>query len=144
MRVFANSTTGFATADEPVRGNPEGAIYPLRTIDGGHRWTIDGPEFMLPGTAQAGVALGELGIANRNEYWAYGPGSQILFVTDSAGRSWYEVPFGTSVQSVSRVGRDLFAYVDVSNATDSRGATWQYASSDGGRIWRFTTLTPPA
>jgi hypothetical protein len=131
-RVFANSATGFALA------NDDQAQYPVRTADAGQHWRIDGPQLHVD-AADAPEGVGSVGLVGPRTYFAYG--SSVVDVTTDAGRTWWETYLGELVVAVvPGPGNRLVAYVQqqLSN-TSTSAATRQYVSTDGGRQWRYST-----
>jgi hypothetical protein len=125
-RVFAGPSVGFALADDNQ------AQYPVRSIDGGSRWRIDGPQVHID-AADGPEGVGYVGVRGPRTYYAYG--SQAIDVSPNGGRTWWEtfVP-GLAAAVVSNAEGHLVAYVQPGS-----GVTWQYVSSDGGRHWRYST-----
>jgi hypothetical protein len=132
-RVFSGSRDGFALA------NVASATYPARTTDGGQHWTINGPQFHID-AADAPEAVNSVGIVNAHTYFAFG--SEVADVTTNAGKSWWETGMSDGVAAVvAGPGGKLFAYVygQTSKNRPDKVVVWQYVSSDGGRIWKYTT-----
>jgi len=133
LRVFANATVGFSMA------GVSSAQYPVRTLDGGRTWRVDGPQFHVD-AADAPEAVGYVGLIDARTYYAWG--SSVDDVTTDGGRSWWETFVGGTVVAVVPGSKgDLLAYVqtEVVNSNPNRVVTWQYVSRDGGRHWRYTT-----
>lgn len=132
-RVFANASDGFALAN---RGP---AQYPVRSLDGGRSWRIDGPQLHV-NAADGAEGVGYVGLVGARTFFAYG--SSVVDVTTNAGRTWWETYLGELVVAVVPGPRnDLVAYVQqqLNNNSLSPAATWQYVSRDGGHHWSYTT-----
>lgn len=129
-RVFANAHVGFALAGV---GN---AQFPVRSLDGGRTWRVDGPAVHVD-AADGAEGVGYVGVSGPRTFFAYG--SSVVDVTTDGGRSWWETYLGELVVAVVPVGgAQLVAYVQQSLDPQGIGpvATWQYVSRDGGRHWR--------
>lgn len=133
-RVFANASVGFALADV---GD---AQYPVRSVDRGRTWRIDGPQVHVD-AADGPEGVGHVGVAGPRTFFAYG--SSVVDVTTDGGRTWWETFLGELVVAVVPGPRnELLAYVQ--QQVDSEGSslaatTWQYVSGDGGRHWVYST-----
>lgn len=131
-RVFANDTVGFALA------NSNNAQYPVRSLDRGLTWRIDGPQFHVD-AADAPEGVGLVGMASRRTYFAYG--SSVVDVTTNGGRRWWEAFLGELVVAVvPGSGHRLVAYVQNEvNSNFKHVPTIQYVTKDGGRHWNYST-----
>lgn len=130
-RAFTDGEHGFGLA------NLDNETYPAASSDGGMTWRIDGPVFHID--AADGVSgVGYTGAANARTYFAYG--SSVVFVTTDAGRHWWGAYLGELVLSVVAQNGQLIAVVQQQASPDtesSTAVTWVYASTDGGRVWRY-------
>jgi hypothetical protein len=126
-RVFVSASRGYGLADTGQ------AQYPVLSTDGGHSWRIDGPQLHVD-AADAPEAITTLGAVGRNTVYAYGP--SVIDVSSNGGRTWYQIfpeQFVSAV--VPGLQGGLAAYLQ-------NGSTiWQYVSGDGGRHWRYSTVT---
>lgn len=132
-RVFASATVGFSMA------GVSSAQYPVRTLDGGRIWRVDGPQFHVD-AADGPEAVGHVGLVDARTYYAWG--SSVVDVTTNGGRTWWETFMGELVVAVTPgPENNLLAYVQnqVGN-NSSHVVTRQYVSDDGGRHWRYTTV----
>lgn len=132
-RVFANTSDGFALANEGS------AQYPVDTVNGGRLWRIDGPQVHID-AADGAEGVGYVGVAGPRTFFAYG--SSAVDVTTNGGRTWWECFLGELVTAVvPNPEGDLVAYVQqsVSNDRINPAVTWQYTSRDGGRHWLYST-----
>jgi hypothetical protein len=129
QRVFTDAAHGFALASVGQ------AQYPAATSNGGRTWNTDGPALHL-NAAQAPFVVVQIGAAGRRTVFAYGSG-QVIDTTSDGGRHWYRAVFnGLPMAVVRNVRGHLVAFVD---GETGGGATSQYVSRDGGRIWRYDT-----
>jgi hypothetical protein len=131
--VFANGRVGFALANDGQ------AQYPVLTTDGGRAWRLDGPQLHVD-AADAPEAVTSVGVAGTRTFYAYG--SSAVDVTTNGGRTWWETFLGELVVAVvPGPRRELIAYVQqsIGRPTAEALVTWQYVSSDGGRLWRYST-----
>jgi hypothetical protein len=131
QRVFINAGDGFALADT------DSAQYPAETTDGGTTWTTFGPALHL-NALQAPLAVTEIGVANRRTVYFYGSG-QAVDVTSDGGKQWWRT--FTEELSLAVVPGISGRLVWVTQDSPNGGAafTWTYESSDGGRVWHYTT-----
>ncbi len=131
QRVFIDSEHGFALADT------DSAQYPAETTDGGASWKTFGPALHL-NALQAPLAVTEIGVANRRTVYFYGSG-QAVDVTSDGGRQWWRT--FTEELSLAVVPGISGRLVWVTQDSPNGGAafTWTYESSDGGRVWHYTT-----
>lgn len=132
-RVFANRQDGFAL------GNDGGAQYPVRSVDGGRSWRIDGPQFHID-AADGAEGVGFVGVASASTLYAYG--SSAVDVSTNAGRTWRETFLGELVVAVvPQSSKTLVAYVQQQRSSNNidRAVTWQYVTRDGGHHWSYTT-----
>lgn len=90
-RVFANASVGFALADV---GD---AQYPVRSVDRGRTWRIDGPQVHVD-AADGPEGVGHVGVAGPRTFFAYG--SSVVDVTTDGGRTWWETFLGELVVAV--------------------------------------------
>ena len=131
-RVFASAADGFALA------SVGGAQYPARSLDGGRRWRIDGPQVHVD-AADGAEGVEFVGLAGPRTFFTYG--SEVVDVTTDAGRTWWETFLGELVVAVvPGSGNALVAYVQQQSSENStnRAVTWQYVTRDGGRHWSYT------
>jgi hypothetical protein len=133
QRIFVNAHDGFAMA---ATGE---AQYPARTTDGGASWKTFGPALHV-NAAQAPLAVTDIGVANRRTVYFYGSG-QVVDVTTDGGKQWWQT-FTTElslavVPGVS--GRLVWITQDSTGNNGTNAATWPYESTDGGRVWHYTT-----
>lgn len=133
QRVFTDGTHGFALADVAQ------AQYAAATTDGGRTWRTDGPALHV-NAAQAPLVVLNIGVASLRTVFAFG-GGQVIDATSTGGAKWYQALFQGLVMAVVRnPSGHLVAFIDAStNSSGSRGVTWQYVSSNGGRTWRYDT-----
>ena len=110
-RVFANTSDGFALA------NHGSAQYPVRSVDGGRSWRIDGPQLHVD-AADGAEGVGYVGLVGPRTFFAYG--SSVVDVTTNGGRTWWETYLGELVVAVVPGPRnDLVAYVQQQLNNDS-------------------------
>jgi hypothetical protein len=138
VRVFANSTRGFALATTGA-----GETYPATTINAGGTWRVNGPVFHIP-AADAPQVVTQVGMTNGRTYFAWGGpfGGNVVNVTSDGGKRWYQTFLGGAVLSVVSDGpHKLIAVAEVTTGAVGSpvAATWLYVSRDGGRHWRYTT-----
>jgi photosystem II stability/assembly factor-like uncharacterized protein len=133
--AFATSRVGYAL------GGPLGSTFPLKTVNGGRRWFIDGPAFFLP-VADGAAAVGDMSAASASEAYAYGgpgAGSSIAITTDG-GKQWWRAWLGQALVAVSQRGSDLWALAAGPTRSSSVNAVplmLLYDSADGGRTWTY-------
>ncbi len=131
-RVFAGARVGFALA------NVGAAQYPVRSLDGGRTWHIDGPQVHID-AADGAEGVGYAGVTGPRTFFAYG--SSVVDVTTDGGRTWWEAYLGELVVAVvPGAGHKLIAYVQQQLASNHIRpvTTWQYVSGDGGRQWVYS------
>jgi hypothetical protein len=130
-RIFVDDKHGFALADTG------GAQYSAATTDGGKTWRIDSPALHL-NAAQAPLAVTDLGAASRKTIFAFASG-QVIDTSSDGGKTWYRAFFvDGETMAVVAVADRLIAFVDISTSnTSSKGVTWQFVSTDGGRTWKY-------
>jgi hypothetical protein len=129
-RVFANASVGFALA------GVGDAQYPVRSVDAGRTWRIDGPQVHVD-AADGPEGVGFVGVAGRRTFFAYG--SSVVDVTTDGGRTWWETFLGELVVAVVPGPRgELLAYVQQQLGRGLAAATRQYVSHDGGRHWVYS------
>jgi hypothetical protein len=133
QRVFVNAHDGFALA---AVGE---AQYPAETADGGAVWKTFGPALHL-NAAQAPLAVTEVGAANAHTVYYYGSG-QAVDVTSDGGKTWWRTFCSElSLAVVPGVGHRLvWITQDGVGANGDKAVTWPYVSTDGGRVWHYTT-----
>jgi photosystem II stability/assembly factor-like uncharacterized protein len=129
-RVLANASVGFALA------GVGDAQYPVRSVDGGRTWRIDGPQVHID-AADGPEGVGYVGVAGPRSFFAYG--SSAVDVTTDGGRTWWEAFLGELVVAVVPGPRnELLAYVQQQLGQSLAAATRQYVSRDGGRHWVYS------
>ncbi|HTU87918.1 MAG TPA: hypothetical protein VMF57_20235 [Solirubrobacteraceae bacterium] len=133
QRVFINQRVGFAL------GAVGQAQYPAKTTDGGAVWKTFGPA-LHENAAQAPLAVTEIGVANARTVYFYGSG-QVVDVTSDGGKQWWQAfSQELSVAVVPGIGRRLLWFTqDSFGANGTNAVTWPYVSTDGGRVWHYTT-----
>jgi photosystem II stability/assembly factor-like uncharacterized protein len=118
-----------------------GSTFPLKTVDGGRTWFVDGPAFFLP-VADGAAAVGDMSAGSATEAYAYGgpeAGSSIVITTDG-GKQWWRAWLGQALVAVSQHGRDLWALAagpTASSSVNSAPSMLLYDSGDGGRTWTY-------
>ena len=133
VRVFANGSDGFALA------NDQEAQYPVRSVDGGQTWRIDGPQLHVD-AADGPQGVGFVDVDGPRTLFAYG--SSVVDVTTNAGGTWWQAYLGELVVAVvPQSAHTLVAYVQQQTKPDSvrHALTWQYVSRNGGRSWTYST-----
>ncbi len=152
--AFATPRVGYAL------GGPFASSFPLKTVDGGRNWFIDGPAFFRP-VADGASVVGDMTAASASEAYAYGGpygGSSIVITTDG-GKQWWRAWLGQALLAVSQHGSDLWALAagpttSSSNALPPKmllydsggdGRTWTYRSTlSGARGWSADLARPSA
>jgi len=131
-RVFVSSNVGFAL------GAVGDAQYPAETTNGGASWKTFGPALHV-NAAQAPLSVTEVGAVNSRVVYFYGSG-QAVDVTSDGGKHWYRaLAPELSLAVVPGVsGRLVWIVQDGVNGSGN-AATWQYVSSDGGKVWHYST-----
>lgn len=133
QRVFVSSRVGFAL------GSVGQAQYPAETLNGGATWKTFGPALHVD-AAQAPLSVTAVGAVNKRVVYFYGSG-QAVDVTSDGGRHWYRaLAPELSLAVVPGVpGRLVWLVQDDLGTTGNAAATWQYVSTDGGKVWRYST-----
>jgi len=132
-RVFVDARHGFALASLGQ------AQYPAATQDGGRTWRIDGPALHL-NAAQAPLVVLSVGAASKRTWFAFGGpgGGQAVDVTSDGGKHWWRAILGEVVLAVvAEEDGKLFAVAQGAGGSGGTAVNWVYASSDGGRHWRY-------
>jgi hypothetical protein len=116
----------------------EGAVYPVKTGNGGRTWHTDGPALFLP-TADAPLAVSTVTASTKSLQYAYGGGGSVVDVTRGGGPTWRSALFDGVVMAVvpGNAPNELIAYVDTGSA--STGGTYQFVTKNGGLSWSYTT-----
>jgi hypothetical protein len=132
-RVFVNNTDGFAL------GAIDDAQYPAKTTDGGTIWKTFGPALHV-NAAQAPLAVTQVGASTKHTVYYYGSG-QVVDVTNDGGKQWWQaLTEELSVAVVPGASGRLVWFTQVSvNGTDANAVTWPYISTDGGKVWHYST-----
>jgi hypothetical protein len=133
QRTFTDARHGFALASVAE------ADYPVATSDGGKTWKTDGPALHLH-AAQAPLVVTDVSVVSRSTVLAWGGGGQVIDATANAGKTWYRSLFtdGSPLAVVRAQGGHLLAFV----GSFTGASTWEYASTNGGRSWRYVVPTP--
>ena len=88
-------------------GGPCGAI--IRTTDGGRNFTaVPTPQASLTTSASQGSAYSQLGFADNQNGYAYGPA---LYATHNGGRTWVHVNVGGTVTALAISNGQAYAVV---------------------------------
>lgn len=118
----------------------EGAVYPVRTGNGGLSWHTGGPALFLP-TADAPLAISTVTAATKTLQYAFGGGGSVVDVTRDGGPQWRGALFPGEVVAVvpGTATNELVAFVD--GGEGRSGPTWQYVTRNGGLSWTYTTAT---
>jgi hypothetical protein len=132
QRVFVDRRHGFALAatDE--------ADYPAETTNGGVTWKTFGP-VLHEDAAQGPLVVTEVGALNRRTIYFYGA-SQSVDVTNDGGKQWWRT-FSEEL-SLAVVPGDTGRLVWITQegyGSGNNAVTWPYESTDGGKIWHYTT-----
>jgi hypothetical protein len=116
----------------------EGAVYPVKTGNGGRTWHTDGPALFLP-TADAPLAVTTVTASTKSLQYAFGGGGSVVDVTRGGGPTWRSALFDGVVMAVvpGSTGDELIAFVDT--GSDRNGTTYQYVTRNGGVSWSYTT-----
>jgi hypothetical protein len=132
QRVFVSGDVGFAL------GAVGEAQYPAETTNGGASWKTFGPALHV-NAAQAPLSVTEVGAANKRVVYFYGSG-QAVDVTSDGGKHWYRA-FAPelSLAVVPGVSGRLVWIVQNGINGSGNAVTWQYVSSDGGKVWHYST-----
>ena len=133
QRIFINKRVGFAL------GGVGEAQYPAKTTDGGAVWKTFGPALHV-NALQAPLSVTQIGVANAHTIYFYGSG-QVVDTTGDGGKHWWQAfTQELSAAVVPGIGRRLVWFTQTSNSANlSNAVTWTYVSSDGGKVWRYTT-----
>jgi hypothetical protein len=133
QRVFINQRVGFAL------GAVGQAQYPAKTTDGGAVWKTFGPALHV-NAAQAPLSVTAVGVANARTIYYYGSG-QVVDATGDGGKHWWRAfTEELSVAVVPGVGSRLLWFTQTSTGPNGTNAvTWPYVSTDGGKVWHYTT-----
>jgi hypothetical protein len=133
QRVFINKRVGFAL------GGVGQAQYPAKTTDGGAVWKTFGPALHV-NAAQAPLAVTEIGVLNARTIYFYGDG-QVVDSTGDGGKHWWQAfTQDLSAAVVPGFGGRLLWFTQTSvGANGTNAVTWTYVSSDGGKVWHYTT-----
>jgi photosystem II stability/assembly factor-like uncharacterized protein len=131
QRVYVNANDGFALAAVGA------AQYPAETTNGGTSWSTFGPALHL-NAAQAPLSVTSVGAANAHTVYYYGAG-QAVDVTSDGGKTWWRTFCSELSLAVvpGAAGRRVWITQDSPNG--GAALTWPYESSDGGRVWHYTT-----
>lgn len=133
QRVFVNRRIGFALGDLGE------AQYPAKTTDGGTVWKTFGPALHV-NAAQAPLAVTEIGVKNARTVYFFGSG-QVVDATGDGGKHWWRAfTQELSVAVVPGIGRRLLWFTQTQvNANSNNAVTWTYVSTNGGKVWHYTT-----
>jgi hypothetical protein len=133
QRVFINKRVGFAL------GGVGEAQYPAKTTDGGAVWKTFGPA-LHENAAQAPLAVSQIGVLNARTIYFYGDG-QVVDTTGDGGKHWWRAfTQELSAAVVPGVSPRLVWFTQTTvGASSSNAVTWTYVSSDGGKVWHYTT-----
>jgi hypothetical protein len=131
QRVFVNAHDGFALA--AVRE----AQYPAQTTDGGATWKTFGPALHV-NAAQAPLAVTSVGASNAHTVYFYGAG-QAIDVTSDGGKTWWRTLCPELSLAVVPGVSGRLVWITQNAPTGGAALTWPYESSDGGRVWHYTT-----
>jgi hypothetical protein len=127
----------------------EGAVYPVKTGNGGRTWHTDGPALFLPTMLFGDEVLSpdridELDVttvtaSTKSLQYAFGGGGSVVDVTRGGGPTWRSALFDGVVMAVvpGSTGDELIAFVDT--GSDRNGTTYQYVTRNGGVSWSYTT-----
>jgi hypothetical protein len=133
QRVFVDGRHGFALS---ATGE---AQYPAQTTNGGATWKTFGPALHL-NAAQAPLGVTDVGAANRRTVYFYGSG-QVVDITSDGGKQWWRA--FTEELSLAVVpgasGRLVWITQDSTGNNGSHAVTWPYVTTDGGKVWHYTT-----
>jgi hypothetical protein len=131
QRVFVTANIGFALS---ATGE---AQYPARTTDGGKTWATFGPALHV-NAAQAPFSVTEVGAAGKRTVYFYGSG-QAVDVTSDGGAHWYRaLAPELSLAVVPGAGKRLVWIVQDSVGSSNVASTWQYVSTNGGKVWKYS------
>jgi hypothetical protein len=131
QRVYVNGHDGFALA---AVGE---AQYPAETTDGGASWSTFGPALHV-NALQAPLSVTDVGAANAHTVYYYGSG-QAVDVTSDGGKTWWRTLCPELSLSVVPGASGRLVWITQDSPTGGAALTWPYESSDGGRVWHYTT-----
>lgn len=133
QRVYVNNKLGFAL------GSVGQAQYPAKTTDGGAIWRTFGPALHVD-AAQAPLSVTQIGVANARTIYFYGSG-QVVDATGDGGRHWWRAfTDELSAAVVPGFGRRLVWFTQTTvGSNSSKAVTWVYTSTNGGKVWHYTT-----
>jgi len=133
QRVFVNNKDGFAL------GGIGEAQYPAETTDGGAVWKTFGPALHIA-AAQAPLSVTQVGASNEHTVYFYGSG-QVVDVTSDGGKQWWQALTEELSMAVvpGATGRLVWFTQDTVTGNDAKAVTWPYVSTDGGKVWRYST-----
>jgi photosystem II stability/assembly factor-like uncharacterized protein len=133
QRVFVSSKVGFAL------GAVGEAQYPAETTDGGASWKTFGPALHV-NAAQAPLSVTAVGAVNKRVVYFYGSG-QAVDVTSDGGKHWYRAlaPELSLAVVPGASGRLVWIVQDGLGSSGNTAVTWQYVSTDGGKVWHYST-----
>jgi hypothetical protein len=133
QRVFVSAQVGFAL------GAVGEAQYPAESIDGGASWKTFGPALHVD-AAQAPLSVTEVGALNKRTVYFYGAG-QVVDVTGDGGKQWWQAvgPELSLAVVPTFSGRLVWLVQDGVGTNGTNAVTWQYVSSNGGKVWHYTT-----
>jgi photosystem II stability/assembly factor-like uncharacterized protein len=131
QRVYVNAHDGFALA---AVGQ---AQYPAETTDGGASWKTFGPALHV-NAAQAPLAVTSVGAANAHTVYYYGAG-QAVDVTSDGGKTWWRTLCSELSLAVVPGVSGRLVWITQDSPRGGAALTWPYESTDGGRVWHYTT-----
>jgi hypothetical protein len=131
QRVYANAHDGFALA---AVGE---AQYPAETTDGGASWSTFGPALHV-NALQAPLSVTNIGAANAHTVYYYGSG-QAVDVTSDGGKTWWRALCPELSLAVVPGASGRLVWITQDSPNGGAALTWPYESSDGGRVWHYTT-----
>lgn len=133
QRVFINRRVGYALGDFGS------AQYPAKTTDGGATWKTFGPALHV-NALQAPLAVTEIGVKNARTIYFFGSG-QVVDATGDGGKHWWRAfSQELSVAVVPGIGSRLLWFTQsAAGASATNAVTWPYVSTDGGKVWHYTT-----
>jgi hypothetical protein len=131
QRVYVNGHEGFALA---AVGD---AQYPAETTDGGASWSTFGPALHV-NALQAPLSVTDVGAANAHTVYYYGSG-QAVDVTSDGGKTWWRTLCPELSLAVVPGASGRLVWITQDSPTGGAALTWPYESSDGGRVWHYTT-----
>jgi len=131
QRVYVNGHDGFALA---AVGE---AQYPAQTTNGGARWSTFGPALHV-NALQAPLSVTNVGAANAHTVYYYGSG-QAVDVTSNGGKTWWRTLCPELSLAVVPGASGRLVWITQDSPNGGAAVTWPYQSSDGGRVWHYTT-----